>query len=60
MFGTLLNLCGYDLNAGNLEFVNACCIEYHANMFSKHRYNGWTIDRFMSEVGITSIDEGVS
>ena len=60
MFGTLLNLCGYDLNVGKYEFVNACSPEYHVSMFNQFRDNKWTIERFMNEVGMKSIDEGVS
>ena len=60
MFGTLLNLCGYELNVSNYEFINACGMEYHVSMFNKFRDNKWTIERFMVEVGMTSIDEGVS
>ena len=60
MFGTLLNLCGYELNVGNYEFINACGVEYHVSMFNEFRDNKWTIERFMTEVGMTSIDEGVS
>ncbi len=37
MFGALLNICGFDLNVGNFEFVNACCVEYHVNMFNKNK-----------------------
>ena len=60
MVGTLLNLCGYDLNVGKYEFVNACSPEYHVSMFNQFRDNKWTIERFMNEVGMKSIDEGVS
>ncbi len=60
MFGTLLNLCGYDLNVGKYEYVNACCVEYHVNMFNKIRNNYWTIERFMKEMCMTNIDEGAS
>jgi len=59
MFGTLLNLCGYELNVGNYEFINACCVEYHVKMFNKFRDNKWTMERFMTEIGMKSIDEGV-
>ena len=59
MFGTLLNLCGYELNVGDYEFLNACCVEYHVNMFNKFRDNKWKIERFMQEIGMKSIDEGV-
>jgi len=59
MFGTLLNLCGYELNIGKYEFINACCVEYHVKMFNKFRDNKWTIERFMTEIGMNSIDEGV-
>ena len=48
------------LNVGNYEFVNACCVEYHVNMFNKIRHNGWTIERFMKETGMIIISEGVS
>jgi len=34
MFGTLLNICGYDLTVGNYEFINACAVEYHVNMLN--------------------------
>ena len=60
MFGTLLELCGYDLAVGNYEFINACAVEYHVEMFNKYRNHGWTHERFMREVGMASIDEGVS
>ena len=60
MFGTLLNLCGYDLNVGKYEFINACSPEYRVSMFNQFRDNKWTIERFMNEVGMKSIDEGVS
>ena len=60
MFGTLLNLCGYDLNVGNYDFINACAVEYHVKMFNKFRDNKWTVDRFMNELNMKSIDEGVS
>ena len=60
MFGTLLNLCGYDLDVGKYEFVNACSLEYHVSMFNQFRDNKWTTERFMNEVGMKSIDEGVS
>ena len=59
MFGTLLNLCGYELNVGNYEFLNACCVEYHVKMFNQFRDNKWNIDRFMQEIGMASVDEGV-
>ena len=39
MCGTLLNSCVYDLNAGTYEFVDACCLEYHLQMFNKLRDN---------------------
>ena len=60
MFGTLLNICGYDLNVGTYEFVDACCLEYHLEMFNKFRDNKWTIERLMAELGMTSIDEGIT
>ena len=60
MFGTLLNLCGYDLNVGNYDVINACAVEYHVKMFNKFRDNKWTVDRFMNELNMKSIDEGVS
>ena len=53
MFGSLIKLCGYDLN-------NACAVEYHVKMFNGKKNNGWTINRFMSEIGMITIDEGVS
>jgi len=59
MFGTLLNLCGYELNVGNYEFLNACCVEYHVKMFNKFRDNKWNIHRFIKEIGMASVDEGV-
>ena len=37
IFGTLLNLCGYELNVGNYEFINARGPEYHVSMFNKFR-----------------------
>ena len=60
MFGTLLNLCGYDLIVGNYEFINACCLEYHVQMFNKFRNNKWNIERLMNELNMKTIDEGVS
>ena len=60
MFGTLLNLCGYDFNVGKYEFKNACSVEYHVEMFNKFRDNKWTTERFMTELGMKSIDEGVT
>ena len=60
MFGTLLNICGYDLSVGNHEFKNACGVEYHVKMFNKCRNHGWTNERFIAETGMKSIDEGVS
>jgi hypothetical protein len=60
MFGTVLNLCGYDLTVGHYEYTNACCVEYHVEMFNKIRHKNWTNERFMSEVGMKQIDEGVS
>ena len=60
MFGTLLNICGYDLNVGTYEFVDACCLEYHLEMFNKFRDNKWTIEMLMAELGMTSIDEGIT
>ena len=60
MFGALLNLCGYELNVGNYEFINACGPEYHVSMFNKFRDNKGTTERFMTEVGMISIGEGVS
>ena len=56
----MLNLCGYELNVGNYEFINACGPEYHVSMFNKFRDNKWTTERFMTEVGMISIGEGVS
>ena len=60
MFGTLLNLCGYDLNVGKYEFNNACSVEYHVEMFNKFRDDKWTIERFMKELDMKSIDEGIT
>ena len=59
MYGTLLNICGYDLQVGKYEFVNACAVEHHVKMFNTIR-KGWTIQRFMDEIGMKTIDEGVS
>ena len=59
MFGTLLNLCGYDLQVSKYEFVNACAVEHHVKMFNTIR-KGWTIQRFMDEIGMKTIDDGVS
>ena len=50
MFGTLLNLFGYELNVGNYEFMNACGPEYHVSMFNEFRDNNWTTERFMTAV----------
>ena len=58
MYGTLLNICGYDLQVGKYEFVNACAVEHHVKMFNTIR-KGWTIQRFMDEIGMKTIDEGV-
>ena len=60
MFGTLLNLCGYDLSVGIYEFTNACCLEYHVEMFNKFRDNKWTNERLMAELGMQTIGEGVT
>ena len=60
MFGALLNLCGYDLEVGKHEFVNACVVEHHAKVFNAIRNHGWTHRRLMDETGMKSIDEGVS
>ena len=60
MFGTLLNLCGYDLNVVNTEIKDACCVEYHVKMFNSYRNHGWTNERFMDETGMASISEGVT
>lgn len=60
MFGTLLNICGYDLNVGTYKFINACCLEYHLEMFNKFRDNKWTVERFMTELDMKSVDEGVT
>ena len=60
MFGTLLNLCGYDLNVLPYQFINACTVEYHVKMFNKFRDNKWTVERFMKELDMKSIDEGVN
>jgi hypothetical protein len=60
MFGTLLNLCEYDLHVGTYEFVDACTVEYHVKMFNKFRDNKWTNERFMKESDMKSIGEGRS
>ena len=60
MFGALLNLCGYELDVGNYEFINACGPEYHVSMFNKLGDNKWTTERFMTDVVMKSIGEGVS
>ena len=62
MFGIVLNICGYHLNLDNTkyEYVNACCVEYHVKMFNKVRDKQWTVERFMRELNMTSVDEGVS
>ena len=60
MFGTLLNICGYDLNGVHHEIKNACGVEYHVKMFNSSRNHGWTNERFMAETGMASIGEGVS
>ena len=60
MFGTLLNICGYDLNVVNTEIKDACCVEYHVKMFNSYRNHGWTNERFMDETGMASISEGVT
>jgi len=35
-------------------------LEYHVEMFNKKRYNGWTTERLMRELGMSSVDEGVT
>ena len=60
MFGTLLNICGYDLNVVNTEIKDACSVEYHVKMFNSYRNHGWTNERFMAETGMASISEGVT
>jgi len=60
MFGTLLNICGYDLNVVNTEIKDACSVEYHVKMFNSSRNHGWTNERFMAETGMASIGEGVT
>lgn len=62
MFGTLLNLCGDDLNVQKYHYENVCVVEYRVATlkFLKKRVNGWKIARLMFEVGMARIDEGVS
>ena len=37
MYGTLLNICGYDLQVGKYEFANVCAVEHHVKTFNKIR-----------------------
>lgn len=58
MFGTLLNMCGYDLNVGDCALINACRSEYHLQMFNNLSDNEWSEERCMKEVGMKSMNEG--
>ena len=60
MFGTILEFCGYGLGKEEYKYENACVVEYHVEMFNRKRNQGWTIERFMNEIGMKSIDEGVT
>ena len=60
MFGTVLDVCGYGLSGEKYTYKNACVVEYHVEMFNKKVNQKWTIERFMKEIGMLSIDEGVS
>jgi hypothetical protein len=60
MFGAPFELCGFNLKVGKFEFVNACAFEYHLRMFYKTRNNNWTTERFLKELDMSSIDEGIT
>ena len=60
MFGTILEFCGYGLDTETYKYKNACTVEYHVEMFNKKINQKWTVERFMNEIGMSSIDEGVS
>ena len=60
MFGTILEFCGYGLDKETYKYENACAVEYHVEMFNKKINQKWTVERFMDEIGMSSIDEGVS
>ncbi len=60
MYGTLLELCGFDLKVGKFEFKNACAFEYHLRMLNKKRNNNWTQERLLKELNMDSIDEGIT
>ena len=55
-----LEFCGYDMKLKRFTIKNACALEYHVEMFNKKRWNGWTIERLMKELGMNSVDEGVT
>ena len=60
MFGTILEFCGYGLDTETYKYKNACAVDYHVEMFNKKINQKWTVERFMNEIGMSSIDEGVS
>ena len=60
MFGTILEFCGYGLDTETYKFKNACVVEYHVEMFNKFKNHNWTNERFMNEIGMSSIDDGVT
>ena len=55
-----LEFCGYNMRLKRFTIKNACVLEYHVEMFNKKRYNGWTKERLMKELGMNSQDEGSS
>ena len=55
-----LEFCGYNMKLKRFTIKNACSLEYHVEMFNKKRWNGWTTERLMKELGMNSIDEGVT
>ena len=60
MFGTTLEFCGYGLDTETYKYKNACTVEYHVEMFNKKINQKWAVERFMNEIGMSSIEEGVS
>ena len=60
MYGAILEFCGYGLDKETYKYENACTVEYHVEMFNKKVNQKWTVERFMNEIGMSSIDEGVS
>ena len=60
MFGAILEFCGYGLDKETYTYENACVVEYHVEMFDKKINQKWTVERFMNEIGMSSIGEGVS